>query len=100
MGGGGWVAIGWRKKEAAASGTPSTVALTAREAAALLTGLQMARAIPGVGDTELFAGLLAKLARGASSTILRPSTRRLLRRLRMRDLCTSDCRAIPQWSSS
>ena len=42
--------------------------LTAREAAALLTGLQMARAIPGVGDTELFAGLLAKLARGASST--------------------------------
>ena len=42
--------------------------LTAREAAALLTGLQLARAIPGVGDTELFAGLLAKLARGASST--------------------------------
>ncbi|MET0672663.1 MAG: WYL domain-containing protein [Microbacterium pygmaeum] len=42
--------------------------LTAREAAALLTGLQMARAIPGVGDTDLFSGLLAKLARGASST--------------------------------
>jgi proteasome accessory factor C len=42
--------------------------LTAREAAALLTGLQMARAIPGVGDTDLYAGLLAKLARGASST--------------------------------
>ncbi|SDH29441.1 helix-turn-helix transcriptional regulator [Microbacterium pygmaeum] len=42
--------------------------LTAREAAALLTGLQMARAIPGVGDTDLFAGLLAKLSRGASST--------------------------------
>lgn len=41
--------------------------LTAREAAALLTGLQLARAIPGVGDTELFTGLLAKLARGASS---------------------------------
>jgi proteasome accessory factor C len=41
--------------------------LTAREAAALLAGLQLARAIPGVGDTELFAGLLAKLARGASS---------------------------------
>lgn len=41
--------------------------LTAREAAALLTGLQLARAIPGVGDTELYAGLLAKLARGASS---------------------------------
>ncbi|HWM15612.1 MAG TPA: WYL domain-containing protein [Microbacterium sp.] len=42
--------------------------LTAREAAALLTGLQLARAIPGVGDTEVFNGLLAKLARGASST--------------------------------
>lgn len=42
--------------------------LSAREAAALLTGLQLARAIPGVGDTELFAGLLSKLARGASST--------------------------------
>jgi proteasome accessory factor C len=41
--------------------------LTAREAAALLTGLQLARALPGVGDTDLFAGLLAKLARGASS---------------------------------
>ena len=42
--------------------------LNAREAAALLTGLQMARAIPGVGDTDLYTGLLAKLARGASST--------------------------------
>ena len=42
--------------------------LTAREAAALLTGLQLARTLPGVGDTDLFAGLLAKLARGASST--------------------------------
>jgi proteasome accessory factor C len=42
--------------------------LTAREAAALLTGLQLAKTIPGVGDTEIFAGLLAKLARGASST--------------------------------
>jgi proteasome accessory factor C len=42
--------------------------LTAREAAALLTGLQLAKTIPGVGDTDLFAGLLAKLARGASST--------------------------------
>jgi len=41
--------------------------LTAREAAALLAGLQLARSIPGVGDTELFSGLLAKLARGASS---------------------------------
>jgi len=42
--------------------------LTAREAAALLTGLQLARAIPGVGGTEVFNGLLSKLARGASST--------------------------------
>lgn len=42
--------------------------LTAREAAALLAGLQLARSIPGVGDTELYAGLLAKLARGASAT--------------------------------
>ena len=42
--------------------------LTAREAAALLAGLQLARTIPGVGDTELFGGLLAKLARGASGT--------------------------------
>jgi len=40
--------------------------LTAREAAALLAGLQLARSIPGVGDTALYAGLLAKLARGAS----------------------------------
>lgn len=42
--------------------------LTAREAAALLAGLQLARTLPGFGDSELFAGLLAKLARGASST--------------------------------
>ncbi|MFB8386103.1 helix-turn-helix transcriptional regulator [Microbacterium sp. NPDC055910] len=42
--------------------------LTAREAAALLAGLQLARTIPGVGDTELFSALLAKLARGASAT--------------------------------
>jgi len=41
--------------------------LTAREAAALLAGLQLARTIPGVGDSEIFAGLLAKLARGASA---------------------------------
>jgi len=40
--------------------------LTAREAAALLAGLQLARTVPGFGDSELFAGLLAKLARGAS----------------------------------
>ncbi|WP_243074711.1 YafY family protein [Microbacterium sp. SS28] len=41
--------------------------LTAREAAALLAGLQLARTIPGVGDSEIFAGLLAKLSRGASA---------------------------------
>jgi proteasome accessory factor C len=42
--------------------------LTAREAAALLAGLQLARTIPGVGDTDLYSGLLGKLARGVSST--------------------------------
>ena len=41
--------------------------LTAREAAALLAGLQLARTIPGVGDTALFTDLLVKLARGASA---------------------------------
>lgn len=41
--------------------------LTAREAAALLAGLQLARTVPGFGDSEVFAGLLAKLSRGASS---------------------------------
>lgn len=40
--------------------------LTAREAAALLAGLQLAASIPGVADTEIFAGLLAKLSRGAA----------------------------------
>ena len=48
-------------------GLERTPRLSAREAAALLAGLQVARGIPGVGDTELFAGLLAKLSRGASS---------------------------------
>ncbi|WP_029144291.1 helix-turn-helix transcriptional regulator [Microbacterium luticocti] len=42
--------------------------LTAREAAALLAGLQLARSLPGVGDSGVITGLLAKLARGASST--------------------------------
>ncbi|MCK6065201.1 MULTISPECIES: helix-turn-helix transcriptional regulator [Microbacterium] len=42
--------------------------LTAREAAALLAGLQLARTLPGVGTNELVNGLLAKLARGASAT--------------------------------
>ncbi|MFG6502057.1 helix-turn-helix transcriptional regulator [Microbacterium sp. P05] len=41
--------------------------LTAREAAALLAGLQLARTVPGVGDSQLVTGLLAKLARGASA---------------------------------
>ncbi|REJ05536.1 WYL domain-containing protein [Microbacterium bovistercoris] len=38
---------------------------TAREAAALLAGLQMVAAVPAVSDSGLVAGLLAKLARGA-----------------------------------
>ncbi|QAY61180.1 WYL domain-containing protein [Microbacterium protaetiae] len=41
--------------------------LTAREAAALLAGLQLARSLPGVEKSGVIAGLLAKLARGASS---------------------------------
>ncbi len=41
--------------------------LTAREAAALLAGLQLAGSIPGVGDSDLYGGLLAKLSRGASA---------------------------------
>ncbi len=41
--------------------------LTAREAAALLAGLQLAQSLPGVRDSGVIAGLLAKLARGASS---------------------------------
>jgi len=41
--------------------------LTAREAAALLAGLQLARSLPGVGDSGVISGLLAKLALGASS---------------------------------
>ncbi|WP_188754510.1 helix-turn-helix transcriptional regulator [Microbacterium album] len=41
--------------------------LTAREAAALLAGLRLASSLPGVAESEVFAGLLAKLARGAAS---------------------------------
>ena len=41
--------------------------LTAREAAALLAGLQLAGSLPGVADENLVAGLVAKLARGASA---------------------------------
>ncbi|RLK49250.1 helix-turn-helix transcriptional regulator [Microbacterium telephonicum] len=40
---------------------------TAREAAALLAGLQLAAGLPGVGDSDTVQGLLAKLARGASA---------------------------------
>ena len=39
--------------------------LTAREAAALLAGLRVAVSFPGVGDSDLVQGLLAKLSRGA-----------------------------------
>ncbi|MCD1267423.1 WYL domain-containing protein [Microbacterium sp. MEC084] len=42
--------------------------LTAREAAALLAGLRLASSLPGVAPGEVLSGLLAKLARGASST--------------------------------
>lgn len=42
--------------------------LTAREAAALLAGLQLARSLPGIGDSEVVTGLIAKLARGAGAT--------------------------------
>jgi proteasome accessory factor C len=41
--------------------------LTAREAAALLAGLQLARSLPGVGSSEVVTGLLAKLSKGAAS---------------------------------
>nr|WP_194716884.1 WYL domain-containing protein [Microbacterium sp. CFBP 13617] len=41
--------------------------LTAREAAALLAGLQLARSLPGIGDNDLVSGLLSKLARGAAA---------------------------------
>nr|WP_206686636.1 MULTISPECIES: WYL domain-containing protein [Microbacterium] len=41
--------------------------LTAREAAALLAGLQLAASLPGVGDSGVVQGLLTKLARGAAS---------------------------------
>jgi len=41
--------------------------LTAREAAALLAGLQLAGSLPGVSDSAVLNGLLAKLARGAAA---------------------------------
>src|SRR5690606_5765376 len=40
--------------------------LTAREAAALLAGLQLASAVPAVSESGVVAGLIAKLARGAA----------------------------------
>ncbi|MCK6080551.1 WYL domain-containing protein [Microbacterium sp. EYE_5] len=49
-------------------GLERTPRLTAREAAALLAGLQLAASLPGVGDSGVVQGLLAKLARGASSS--------------------------------
>ena len=48
-------------------GLERTPRLTAREAAALLAGLQLAATLPGVGESGVVQGLLAKLARGASS---------------------------------
>lgn len=48
-------------------GLERTPRLTAREAAALLAGLQLAATLPGVGDSGIVQGLLAKLSRGASS---------------------------------
>lgn len=50
-----------------AVGLERTPRLSAREAAALLAGLQLAAALPGVGENGVVQGLLAKLARGASS---------------------------------
>src|SRR5690606_35150086 len=47
-------------------GLERTPRLTAREAAALLAGLQLAASLPGVGDSGVVQGLLTKLARGAS----------------------------------
>jgi proteasome accessory factor C len=41
--------------------------LTAREAAALLAGLQLAQSLPGVGSSGVISGLLTKLAAGASA---------------------------------
>ncbi|GAA5151236.1 YafY family protein [Microbacterium pseudoresistens] len=40
--------------------------LTAREAAALLAGLQLAASLPTVADSGVVAGLIAKLSRGAA----------------------------------
>lgn len=50
-----------------AVGLERTPRLSAREAAALVAGLQLAASLPGVGDAGVVQGLLAKLTRGASS---------------------------------
>ena len=42
--------------------------LTAREAAALLAGLQLVRSVPGIGYSDLVSWLLTKLRGGASAT--------------------------------
>lgn len=42
--------------------------LSAREAAALLAGLQLARSLPGVAESDVVAGLISKLSRGAART--------------------------------
>lgn len=41
--------------------------LTAREAAALLSGLRVMQGVPGVDDAGIVSGLIAKLSRGATS---------------------------------
>lgn len=48
-------------------GLDRTPRLTAREAAALVAGLQIAGAFPGVGDSGVYSGLVRKLSRGAAS---------------------------------
>lgn len=49
-------------------GLERTPRLTAREAAALLAGLQLTGSLPGLASSEVLDGLLAKLARGAGAT--------------------------------
>lgn len=48
-------------------GLERTPRLTAQEAAALLAGLQVAASLPGVSESGIVQGLLAKLARGSAS---------------------------------
>lgn len=43
---------------------------TAREAAALLAGLQLVASLPAIAESEIVQGLLAKLSRGASAAPL------------------------------